>query len=207
MSGPALGADGPAYAASNAGLLHALDPATSADRLVFDRDEAYGSDLSTPPAILGHDPVAEPDQQAGALDPPGHLRWRQSFGGFVLSPADRGDRRIYVMDLAGTLNPLDVGPKGHSVAWATKLGSSSCASPAIAPDGGVVTALDAKGCRGDGPGRSRRERWWQLWQAPATIKVSPVKISHPCPAGRWPGRKRLWHVLPRRPRPTGSMSP
>jgi len=172
--GPALGADGTVYAASNAGLLHALDPSTGADRWVFDGGGAYGSDLSTTPAILGDGTILWPGpaNTLFALDPLGHLLWRQSLGGFVLSPADRGDGRIYVMDMAGTLAALDVGPGSHSVAWTTKLGSSSYASPAIAPDGSVVTAVDAEVVAVTDRGDHGEVRW--RWRAPATIEVSPA---------------------------------
>ncbi|MGH9180261.1 MAG: PQQ-binding-like beta-propeller repeat protein, partial [Acidimicrobiales bacterium] len=50
--GPAVGADGTIYAASNGGVLHALDPRTGVDRWTYDGGGRYGSDLSTTPAVL-----------------------------------------------------------------------------------------------------------------------------------------------------------
>jgi len=172
--GPALGADGTVYAASNAGLLHALDPATGVDRWVFDGGSAYGSDLSTTPAILGDGTILWPGpaNTLFVLDPAGHLLWRQGFGGFVLSPADRGDGRVYVMDMAGVLTALDVDLRRHSVAWMTKLGTTSYSSPAIGPGGTVVTAVDAEVVAVVDRGDHAELRW--RWRAPATVEVSPA---------------------------------
>jgi len=172
--GPAIGADGTVYAASNAGLLHALDPATGADRWVFDGGSAYGNDLSTTPAILGDGTILWPGpaNTLFALDPLGHLLWRQGFGGLVLSPADRGDGRVYIMDMVGVLTALDVGPHRHDVAWVTKLGMTSYSSPAIGADGTVVTAVDAEVVAVVDRGDRAALRW--RWRAPATVEVSPA---------------------------------
>jgi len=162
------------YAASNAGTLHALDPTTGMDRWTFDGGGRYGSDLSTTPAVLGDGTILWPGPAATlfALDSQGHLLWKQGFGGLVLSPADRGDGRVYVMDMAGTLTALDVGPSGHAVVWTIRLGATSYGSPAIAPDGAVLVTVDADVVAVEDKGRRGGVRW--RWRAPATIEVSPA---------------------------------
>src|SRR4051812_6033342 len=42
--GPVVGADGTVYASSNGGVLHALDPATGADRWTYDSGATGGGD-------------------------------------------------------------------------------------------------------------------------------------------------------------------
>ncbi len=172
--GPALGADGTVYAASNAGTLHALDPATGEDKWRFDGGRSYGSDLSTTPSIMRDGTILwpGPSDTLVALSPAGQLLWRQRFAGFVLSPADRGDGRVYVMDMSGTLSALDVGSAGAHVAWTLRLGAMSYSSPAISPSGTVVAAVEDAVVgvtdRGDHADASWR------WQAPATVEVSPA---------------------------------
>jgi outer membrane protein assembly factor BamB len=51
-------ADGTIYAASNAGILHALDPITGADRWTFDSGyRAAGSNLSTGDPLIAFSPA------------------------------------------------------------------------------------------------------------------------------------------------------
>ena len=51
--GPVVGPDGTIYVASNAGVLHALDPATGKDRWVYDSGQSnLGDDLSVSPLVL-----------------------------------------------------------------------------------------------------------------------------------------------------------
>lgn len=107
-----------------------------------------------------------------ALDPAGHLLWRQTFAGFVLSPAVRGDGRIYVMDMAGALTALDVSPSRHDVAWTVHLGATSYGSLAIGPDGSVVRTVDDQVIAITDTGSTGVVRW--RWRAPATIEVSPA---------------------------------
>jgi len=170
--GPAVAVDGTVYAASNAGTLHALDPSTGADRWTFDGGTSYGSDLSTTPAVLADGTILwpGPGDTLFALDPAGRLLWRQRFDGFVLSPVDRGDGRVYVMTMTGTLTALDAGPARHDLAWAARLGGPSYGSPAIAPDGTVVTTVDDEVVAVTDTGSHGVVRW--RWRAPATIEVS-----------------------------------
>jgi len=172
--GPVLGADGTVYSASNAGTLHALNPATGQDRWTFDGGGSYGSDLSTTPSILRDGTILwpGPSDTLIALNPSGQLLWRQRFAGFVLSPADRGDGRVYVMDMAGTLSALDVGPAGHRVAWTLKLGALSYSSPAVSATGTAVAAV-ADAVVGVTDRGDHGEPVWR-WRAPATVEVSPA---------------------------------
>jgi len=172
--GPALGRDGTVYAASNAGMLHALDPATGADRWTFDGRGPYGNDLSTTPLVLMDGTVLwpGPGNHLFALDSDGHLLWQQRFDGFVLSPADRGDGRVYVMDMSGTLSALDVAPGRHGVAWSVDLGTTSYGSPIIRPDGSVITTVDDEVVAVADRADHAEVRW--RWRAPAIIEVSPA---------------------------------
>lgn len=104
--GPAIAADGTVYAASNAGVLHALDPATGADRWTFDGGDRYGNDLSTTPAVLADDTVLwpGPGNTLFALDARGRLLWRQAFGATVDSyPALGADGTLFIGSADGRL--------------------------------------------------------------------------------------------------------
>ena len=58
--GPVVAADGSILAASNDGVLHALDPATGADRWMFDGGGRFGDDLSTSAALLADGSILWP---------------------------------------------------------------------------------------------------------------------------------------------------
>lgn len=47
-----IGQDGTIYAASNGGVLHALDPATGTDRWTYDSGDTGEGDLSISPLVL-----------------------------------------------------------------------------------------------------------------------------------------------------------
>jgi hypothetical protein len=82
--GPVVAPDGTIYAASNAGVLHALDPVTGADRWTFDSGHrAADNDLSTSPLVLpdgtvlwgaSSDQVSDQRRRASGLR--GGQRWR-----------------------------------------------------------------------------------------------------------------------------------
>ncbi len=170
--GPVLGADGTIYAASNAGVLHALDPATGADRWTFDGGGSYGSDLSVSPAVLGDGTILwpAPHNRLVALDATGHQLWHETFGGFVLSPAVAGAGRVYVADQNGGVAAIEVGNATHNVVWQTDIGGTSYTSPTVGPDGTIVVGADNDlvGLADDGP--ASRVRW--RWHGPAQIEVS-----------------------------------
>ena len=144
VPGPVLGVDGSVLAASNGGVLHALDPATGEDRWTFDGGSSYGSDLSTSPAVLADGTVLWPGprQRLYALTRDGQLLWELPLEDFVLSPAVSGNR-VYVADMSGTVLALDVGRGGqHREAWRVELGGPTWSSPAVGPGGRVYTTHD-----------------------------------------------------------------
>lgn len=60
--GPVVGPDGTIYAASNGGVLHAINPSTGADRWIYDCGHTDpDSDLSVSPLVLAdrHGAVAD----------------------------------------------------------------------------------------------------------------------------------------------------
>ncbi|MHC5795923.1 outer membrane protein assembly factor BamB family protein [Lacisediminihabitans sp. FW035] len=142
--GPVIGVDGSILAATNAGVLHALDPATGNDRWVFDGGARYGSDLSTSPAVLGDGTILWPGPRSTlfALDRSGRLIWTEKFGSDVLSPAIAGHNRVYVADLAGHLAALDVTANSHRRVWTLDLGGVDYSSPSVGPDGTIYTAIE-----------------------------------------------------------------
>ena len=143
VPGPVVGIDASILAASNAGVLHALDPVTGKDRWTYDGGGPYGSDLSTSPAVLSDGTVLwpGPGNALHALSRDGKLLWKEQLAGFVLSPAAVGSR-VYVADQAGTLEALEVTATSHRVAWKTDTGSGSHSSPSVGPGGRVYVAHD-----------------------------------------------------------------
>ncbi|MEO7980701.1 MAG: PQQ-binding-like beta-propeller repeat protein [Sporichthyaceae bacterium] len=170
--GPVVGADGTIYAASNAGVLHALDPATGADRWTLDGGAAYGIDQSTSPAVLPDGSVLwpGPHNTLWSVTPAGAVRWQLALSGTVTSPAATADGDVVVGDSSGRLVGLRPTASGPGVAWDVELGEGSYGSPVIAADGrtafqsvvsGVVAVRD-----GTVLWRSRAPR--------ATVEVSPA---------------------------------
>ncbi len=174
VPGAVVGVDGSVLAASNGGVLHALDPATGQDRWTYDGGGGYGSDLSTSPTVLGDGTVLwpGPGDDLHALAPDGRLLWKEHLDAFVLSPAAVGSR-VYVADAGGGLRALDVGPTGqHRTAWTLDLGGTSYSSPAVAPDGTVYVAHDRELVAVRDDGGAARIAW--RFRARDTIEVSPA---------------------------------
>ncbi len=172
VPGPVLAADGTVYAASNAGVLHALDPATGRDRWRFDGGGPYGLDLSTSPLVLPDGRVLWPGPRNSlfALDRRGRLLWRVRFEHFVLSPALGPDGTVYVADMGGGLRALDVRGRRPRTRWSISLGAGpSYANPTVAPDGTVYGASDHEvvAVRPDG-----RERW--RFRVGALVETTPA---------------------------------
>lgn len=139
--GPIVGAGDVVYAASNGGVLHAIDLGTGRDLWAFDGGGPYGSDLSTSPALLDGGLLLWPGPRdtLDALDAAtGRLLWQRNLGAMVLSPAP-GVRRVYVATMDGRLNALTVSLSGAHVDWTTDLGThaGSYGSPAVGADGTV----------------------------------------------------------------------
>jgi len=90
--GPVLGGDGSVLAASNAGVLYALDPSTGTVRWTFDPGRGgYGADLSTSPTVLAGGTVLWPGpaNTLYALDERGQRLWQLPFAGLVLCRPSR----------------------------------------------------------------------------------------------------------------------
>ncbi len=140
VPGPAVGLGGVVYAASNAGVLHAIDLRTGRDRWRFDGGGAYGSDLSTVAAVLRDGTVLWPGPRdtVFALSRKGRVLWRERLAGQPLSPAVAPGGTIVLADQAGTVEAL----RGRRRLWRVRLGGTSYSSPAIASDGTVYAASD-----------------------------------------------------------------
>lgn len=172
VPGPAIGADGTIYAASNGGVLHALDPRTGRDRWTFDGGGSYGIDLSTTPLLVPEGLILWPGPQDTlfALDADGRERWRVRFDALVLSPVRGDDGTVYVADMGGGLRALDISRVGVRERWRTRLGDGpSYGSPALGPDGTIygTSGNDLVAVRADGA-----ERW--RFAAQDLVEVSPA---------------------------------
>jgi len=143
--GPVVGADGTIYVATNAGVLHALDPSTGADKWTFAGQGASAgpSDLSTSPLVLSVGDVLwpGPGDALYLLSSSGQLLWRHSFGSALTSPVQSGSD-VYVGTTGGNLMALDVSGLVPQVRWQLSIGRSSYGSPVVAPEGEVVTTAD-----------------------------------------------------------------
>jgi outer membrane protein assembly factor BamB len=141
--GPVIGEDGTIYASSNAGILHAIDPATGKDRWTYDSHASQsGADLSVSPLVLRGGEILFPTPGAGlvALSPDGHELWSQQLPGRPTSPVTVNGTRVYVGDQSGGVTALDVAPGGaHDVAWTVSTGATSYASVVTNGAGAVYT--------------------------------------------------------------------
>jgi outer membrane protein assembly factor BamB len=144
VPGPAVASGDVVYAASNGGVLHAIDLSTGRDRWRFDGHGAYGSDLSTAPTVLRDGLVLWPGPRDTlyALGPDGRLRWRLRLAAMPLSPAVAGRHDVVVSDQSGWVRALELRDGAPRVRWRVRAGTLSYASPAVAPDGTVYVTAD-----------------------------------------------------------------
>ncbi len=145
VPGPAIAKDGTIYIASNAGTLHALDPATGKDRWTYAGGGPYGSDLSTVPLVLVDGTILwpGPSNTLIALTPAGELRWKLELDSAPLSPALGDDGTVYVNDMGGGVRALDLSGAQPRTLWSLSLGSgSSYGQTTLTPEGLVLGVLD-----------------------------------------------------------------
>lgn len=140
--GPVTGADGTIYVATNAGILHAIDPATGADRWTYDSHATQnGADLSVSPLVLPSGDILYPTPSAVlvALSPAGHELWRQQLPGRPTSPVSANGTRVYVGDQTGAVSAIDITRSGHTLVWTVGTGAASYASVVTNGSGAVYT--------------------------------------------------------------------
>ena len=170
--GPVVAADGTIYVATNAGVLHALDPTTGADVWTFSGAGPYTgeTDLSTSPLVLPQGSILWPGpaDTLYELSPAGQLLWSHRFDGMVLSPALAGTS-VYVGLMSGTVWELNVSGTLPVLGWSTSIGHSSFGSPAVGPDGDVIATADRSVVAL--AGATGTVQW--RYSASATIEVSP----------------------------------
>lgn len=160
--GPVVAPDGTIYAASNAGILHALDPATGADRWTFDSGQRVSdNDLSTSPLVLADGTIlwgASGDRLI-ALSPAGTVVWTQPLGGAATSPTTADGHRVYVGDTSGGLAALDVSDARHQLVWTLRVGDSSFGSVVTDGAGRLYTTANSALIAVDDHGRSADIAW------------------------------------------------
>jgi outer membrane protein assembly factor BamB len=149
--GPVLGIDGTIYASSTAGVLHAIDPVTGADRWAYDSGYTGGGDLSVSPLVLPGGDIVWPvaGDRLLVLSAAGALLWSVVLPGTPTSPASVDGKRLYVGDLAGHVSAIDVA--SHRLLWTVMVGRASYGS--VVTDGSRIyttadsgiTAIDAGG--------------------------------------------------------------
>jgi outer membrane protein assembly factor BamB len=164
--GPVVGADGTVYAASNAGVLHAIDPATGRDLWTVDEHAPYGLDLSTSPAVLPSGLLLWPGPGGHlvAVTRAGHVAWRLDLGGQVTSPAVRADGTVVVATTDGLLLGLRPTGSGPGEEWRTDLGEPSYGSPVLSTDGATAYQTVTSGVVAVEAGEVR----WR-WRVPREI--------------------------------------
>lgn len=129
--GPVIGRGGVVYAASNAGVLHAIDATSGKDLWTYAAGHGYGVDLSTSPALLEDGTVLWPGPDGlTALDRKGHKLWNLRVKGQPSSPAVHGDR-VVVGTSNGDVLGVDV-TRGTAL-WTAHLDGSSYGSVALSP--------------------------------------------------------------------------
>jgi outer membrane protein assembly factor BamB len=173
--GPAVASDNTIYAASNGGVLHAIDPKNGKDRWAFDGGGFYGNDLSTSPSILSTGIILwpGPNGRLVVLSARGKKLASYEIGGFVLSPAiDVAEKNVYIQSMSGELSAWKIAGNTLKKKWVVDVGGSSYSSPAIAADGTIRTSTgnDLIAVRDDG------DKGAELWRysTEELIEVSPA---------------------------------
>jgi outer membrane protein assembly factor BamB len=161
--GPVVGPDGTIYVASNAGLLHALDPVTGADRWVYDSGQSnLGDDLSVSPLVLPGGAILwpTPGRQLLELSATGEKLWSLTMSGHPTSPASVQGRRVYVGDASGDVTAFDImNQQVPERVWTVKVGSTSYGSVVVGDGGRLYTTADSSLIAIDDTGVDARIAW------------------------------------------------
>jgi len=161
--GAVVGRDGTIYASSNGGVLHALDPATGADKWTYDSHSTGGGDLSVSPLILPGGTVVwpTPGPRLLALSPAGALLWSLDLPGKPTSPASADGKRIYVGDTSGSVTAVDIASGGRHLAWSIRAGTISYGSVVTSGNGRLYTTADSSLVAIDDHGPNAAVAWRQ----------------------------------------------
>jgi outer membrane protein assembly factor BamB len=161
--GPVIGSDGTIYAASNGGVLHALNPSTGTDVWTYDSRHTHnGDDLSVSVLILQDGTVVwpTPGNELLALSPSGVKLWSRTLPGQPTSPASIDGHRIYIGDTAGFVTALDIADNGApNQVWTVKVGAVSYGSVVIGGAGRLYTTADSSLVAIDDAGGQARIAW------------------------------------------------
>jgi outer membrane protein assembly factor BamB len=145
--GPVVGPDGTIYAASNGGVLHALNPSTGNDLWTYDSGHTrIGDDLSVSALVLQDGTVVwpTPGNELLALSRAGIKLWSLTLPGQPTSPATVDGHRVYVGDTAGSVTALDIATNGPpNQAWRVKVGAVSYGSIVVGGGGRLYTTADS----------------------------------------------------------------
>jgi outer membrane protein assembly factor BamB len=172
--GPVVAGNGTIYVATDAGVLHAINPANGTDQWSLQATSKGGdTDLSVSPLILSSGSILWPAPN-GVLDevtPAGHLQWSKQFSGSLTSPVLAGSR-VYVGTTKGQVVALDIAGATPEVAWTLSVGHVSYGSPVIAPDGDIVTTVDDRVVDLVDHGDSGSLRWSRAFGGAVEVSAS-----------------------------------
>lgn len=173
--GPAIGAGGTIYVATNGGLFYALDASTGSTRWTFNGGQPIGgeADLSTTPLVLPSGDVLWPGPANTVFEfsPTGAMLWSDKFSTKPLSPTLSGNR-VYIEQMGGTLSALDITTTTPQLAWSLKVGTVSFGSPVVAPNGTIVTTADHHVIDVSDDGSSAKVMWSHATTAPIEVSAS-----------------------------------
>lgn len=172
--GPSIGADGTIYESTDAGILHAINPANGHDEWTFSGGGRIGGDLSTTAAVLPDGTIVWPGPRhlVFGLSARGHREWSVNVGGVPLSPVIAGPTDVYVMTFSGVLTALRVAGTQTVVRWKLKLGRQSYGSPVVRRDGVIETTVDDSLVAVRDHGGTARQLW--RFTVPKSVEVSPA---------------------------------
>jgi outer membrane protein assembly factor BamB len=173
--GPVVGPDGTIYLATNAGVLHALNPSTGQDVWTVDGGGALTgeTDLSASPLVLPDGSLLWPGprQTLFEVSASGTVQWSHRFSGQVLSPVLSGST-AYVVTMDGTMAAIRLGGPHPTVAWAIPLGHPSFGSPVVARPDLVVTTADRSLVAVDDHGAHGSIAWRHSLSADVEVSAS-----------------------------------